>query len=215
MTWVEQISNEIWTCDDFLDNATVETILDNMRNSTNKNLWRTEYMRTGLADINVNNNSYDYVIYQYDIRKDDTIINEIADRLDQVLGLFDQRAPRSKLNALQCFVKSFGPNSHYDVHAESKHKFGDWGWIHFLSDEDSGELVFPDRQQLDQHLKDNPGQVDAYLDNVKLLESFGETVTYVGPFSIRPKRNTCILFRTGSAHSVSYTHLTLPTIYSV
>lgn len=186
-----------------------------MRSSTRKNLHRTDMMRKTLAKIGVNNNSYDYVIYQYDIRKDLDIIGEIADRLDEILSNFGQSSPRHQLNAMQCFVKSFGPNSHYDVHVESYEKYGHWGWIHFLSDEESGELIFPDQQQLDDHLAVNPNQVKTWEDNLDLLRSFGEENKLVGPFSIKPRRNTCILFRTGSAHWVSpmleHCDLTRPT----
>ena len=203
MAWIEQVDNEIWTCDSFLRDSTVDTILKNMRNSTSKNLHRTDMMRQTLAEIGVNNNSYDYVIYQYDIRKDLDIIGEIADRLDEILLRYDESAPRQKFNAMQCFVKSFGPDSHYDVHVESYEKYGHWAWIHFLSDEESGELIFPDKTQLDKHLAENPIQVKTWEDNVELLRSFGEETRYVGPYSIKPKRNTCIFFRTGSAHWVS------------
>ena len=48
MAWIEQVDNEIWTCDSFLRDSTVDTILKNMRNSTSKNLHRTDMMRQTL-----------------------------------------------------------------------------------------------------------------------------------------------------------------------
>jgi len=200
MLWNEVVENEIWTCENFLSNETAVRIKDAMLASTNKNLHNTDVMSQKLAKIGVNNNSYDYVIYQYDIRKDLDIIGEIADRLDQVLARFEQSAPRQKLNAMQCFVKSFSSTSHYDVHVESYEKYGHWAWIHFLSDENSGELVFPDAAMLEAYLAENPHQRSIYADNVRLLETFEESTRLVGPFVMKPRYNQCILFRTGSAH---------------
>jgi hypothetical protein len=216
MNWVEQIPNEIWTIDEFIDDALCKDVLNSMHNSTRKNLVNTDQMSAKLQSIGINYNAYDYVIYQYDIRKASNIISAIADSLDIVLSKYGQSAPRENLNAMQCFVKSFGQHSHYDLHTESKTKYGDWAFIHFLSDEDSGDLIFPDQQMVDGYLKDNPDQVQVYQDNVDLLASFGEQSTTVGPFVMKPRYNHCILFRTGSAHwanTVSTVNgLTRPTI---
>ena len=216
MNWVEQIPNEIWTIDEFIDDALCKDVLNSMHNSTRKNLVNTDQMSAKLQSIGINYNAYDYVIYQYDIRKASHIISAIADSLDIVLSKYGQSAPRENLNAMQCFVKSFGQHSHYDLHTESKTKYGDWAFIHFLSDEDSGDLIFPDQQMVDGYLKDNPDQVQVYQDNVDLLASFGEQSTTVGPFVMKPRYNHCILFRTGSAHwanTISTVNgLTRPTI---
>ena len=215
MRWIEQVSGMIWTTDSFVDPATCQYVLQGMQASSSKNLRNSEAMSAKLAKIGINYNSYDYVIYQYDIRKELAVIAEMADSLDEVLTTFGQSAPRLNLNALQCFVKSFGPNSHYDVHVESIDRYGQWAWIHFLSDEQSGDLVFPDEDMLSAYLESHPEQVSAYQANCDLLASFGETVQTVGPFRMRPRYNHCILFRTGSPHWVEpmseHHELTRPT----
>lgn len=203
MTWVEQVPNEIWTTDDFISDELCKEVLSAMDHSTHKTLFNTEQMSAKLQSIGINYNSYNYVIYQYDIRKVPHVINAVADSLDLVLNKFGQTAPREKLNAMQCFVKSFGKDSHYDIHVESKVKYGEWAFIHYLSDEDSGELVFPDKPMVEEYLRNNPDQISVYNDNVALLESFGENTATVGPFIMKPRYNHCILFKTGSAHWVN------------
>lgn len=217
MTWVERVAGEIWTTDGFIDDDLVQGVLSEMRNSTNKNLFTTDKMSAKLKSVDINYNSYDYIIYQYDIRKNDRVVNAIADRLDELLSAYGQTAPRENLNAMQCFVKSFGPNSHYDLHVESARKYGQWGFIHFLSDEDSGELVFPDEAMTERYLDAHPGQRPTWEGNVGVLSGFGEKTSFVGPFSVKPSYNQCIFFRTQSAHWVEpmlSTHdgLTRPTI---
>lgn len=202
MAWVERIPDQIWTNYSFLPDSICRKVLDGMRDSTSKNLRNTEQMSAKLRGIDINYNSYDYVIYQYDIRKDAEVIGAIADSLDVVLRAHGQTAPRHGLNAMQCFVKSFGPNSHYDLHVESRTKYGDWAFIHFLSDEDSGDLIFPDPLMIEEYLRDNPTEKATWEANKKQLESFNEETLVIGPFSMRPRYNHCILFRTGSAHYV-------------
>jgi hypothetical protein len=215
MNWIEQIPNEIWTTNDFISDELCKEVLHEMSVSTSKNLKNTVQMSAKLQNIGVNHNSYDYVIYQYDIRKQLHLISAIADSLDLVLSKYGQTAPRENLNAMQCFVKSFSATSHYELHIESKKKYGDWAFIHFLSDEPSGSLVFPDQTMINNRLAANTSEHAVYQDNVSLLESFGEPANVIGPFEIYPKYNTCILFRTGSAHwanPVSVHGLTRPTI---
>lgn len=216
MGWVEQVPGQIWTNDKFVNDSICQHVLDQMKASTSKNLKNTEQMSSKLKSIDINYNGYDYVIYQYDIRKDLDVISAIADSLDEVLSVFGQSAPRDRLNAMQCFVKSFGPDSHYDLHVESRTKYGDWAFIHFLSDETTGDLIFPDHVMLEDYLSSRPDERLTWESNKKQLESFGETTQVVGPFYMKPKYNHCILFRTGSAHyvdtMVSNGGMTRPTI---
>lgn len=202
MNWIEMVPGEIWTTDAFISDDLCQEIIGEMLSSTRKNLANTEKMSAKLKSIDINYNSYDYIIYQYDIRKNNRVVDAIADRLDELLVRFGQTAPRHNLNAMQCFVKSFGQNSHYDLHAESVTKYGSWAYIHFLSDEDSGELVFPDEPMTARYLDAHPEQVTTWEDNIRVLSGFGEKVTYVGPFEIKPRYNHCIFFRTQSAHWV-------------
>lgn len=215
MNWIEQIPNEIWTIDGFISDELCKEVLHEMSASTSKNLKNTKQMSAKLQTIGVNHNSYDYVIYQYDIRKQLHLITAIADSLDLILSKYGQTAPRENLNAMQCFVKSFSATSHYELHIESKKKYGNWAFIHFLSDEPDGALVFPDQTMINTRLDANTSEHAVYQDNISLLESFGESANVIGPFEIYPKYNTCILFRTGSAHwanPVTAHGLTRPTI---
>lgn len=216
MAWVERVPGHIWTNYNFLADDICQRVLESMRASTSKNLRNTEQMSAKLRSIDVNYNGYDYVIYQYDIRKDPAIIGAIADSLDEVLAMYGQTAPRDRLNAMQCFVKSFGPESHYDLHVESQTKYGQWAFIHFLSDEDSGDLLFPDTAMIEEYLRKHPEQKSIWEANKQQLADFNEETLTVGPFRMQPRYNNCILFRTGSAHYVetmlNNTGFTRPTI---
>lgn len=217
MTWVERVAGEIWTTDSFISDELCQEVLAEMKQSTNKNLVNTDKMSAKLKSVDINYNGYDYIVYQYDIRKNERVVSAIADRLDELLSPFKQTAPRTNLNAMQCFVKSFGPNSHYDLHVESVTKYGEWAFIHFLSDEESGELVFPDAAMTEEYLNKHADQRLIWNDNMRVLESFGEKTGMVGPFSMLPRYNHCIVFKTQSAHWVEpmlATHdgLTRPTI---
>jgi hypothetical protein len=200
MTWVEQISNEIWTYENFLPDDMVDRILADMRQSKSKNLVQTKVMGTKLKNIGINYNSYDYVVYQYDIRHQTDIIGCIADRLDEKLLEHNSHAPRVDLNAMQCFVKSFAEDSHYDIHVEPAYKYGEWAYIHFLSDEINGELIFPNQTMIDEYFLSHEDERSIYDNNLSLLQSYGEQTRIIGPFSITPSKNKCILFRTGSVH---------------
>lgn len=216
MKWVERVAGEIWTTESFIPDDLCREVLAEMGGSTSKNLVNTDKMSAKLKSVDINYNGYDYIIYQYDIRKNNRVIGAIADSLDELLAQFGQTAPRHNLNAMQCFVKSFGPNSHYDLHVESIEKYGGWAFIHFLSDETSGSLVFPDQQMLDGYLARYPNQKSIWEDNVRVLESFGEKTGIIGPFEMFPRYNHCIAFKTQSAHWVepmlNASGLTRPTI---
>lgn len=202
MEWIEKIPGEIWVTEEFLPKEMCYEVLDKIKNSETQILRSTEGIQRCFKSLDINYNTYDYIVYHYDIRTDAKVLNAVSDRLDELLMLDGLKAPRENLNALQCFVKSFGTESHYDLHAESATKYGKWGFIHYLSDEDEGDLIFPDNKMLEEYLEAHPEQKETWEGNKKILESFGEKTSVIGPFVMKPRFNHCIFFKTQSAHWV-------------
>ena len=46
-------------------------------------------------------------------------------------------------NVLQFTTKTFNPKSIYNVHTERRDIYGDFVFVHYLTTEEGGELVFP------------------------------------------------------------------------
>ena len=75
--------------------------------------------------------------------------------------------------------------------------------MHFLSTEQGGELVFPSRNGVEQHLQKFPDQRSRWEENIQLVESKGFPMRYLDDVVVKPVYNKCVVFAIGSAHYVN------------
>ena len=106
-----------------------------------------------------------------------------------------------ELSYSNLFLKGFTPGSHYHLHAEDQKVFGSLAYILYLSDEDSGSIVFPKKADLNkvanhEELK-NWYFMDDYLSTNQTIPKYlPETL------ELLPRKNQLVAFRTGLVHKV-------------
>ena len=174
--WKEIIKNEIWTCENFLQDEMIENMLNDMKSASEKTL------DGGDAKHLVGNTYYNYNVVN-SLRSNEKYKNAVIDNLNTLYkDAFGKIASKENLSALNYFFKTFNPNtSKYDLHTESPELFGDAVFMLYLSDEDDGLLRIPTREQCD----------DLMTDGFKeMMEKVN--VRFSGPLAIKPKKNTCV-----------------------
>lgn len=203
--WKSIVEDEIWSTSDFLAPEVCEDLCRRAGESRAFRMAPGEGIRTVFESIQVNPTLYDYTIHYVGIRRERHLQELYEQRLND---FFQSIGSREVLKfephkTLQFFLKSFTEKSFYEAHVEPVSRYGDFAFIHFLEDCEGGELVFPDSDELKNWLSEHP------LENrnfTKMRESFierGEPFRIVGPATVRPRRNTCVVFRTGSVHWVN------------
>lgn len=197
--WQCLVPNEVWWCPRFLEDATYDRVMQAMRGSDHTVLDGSTRKHA------VGHTYYNYNVVKMPVREDKELINEVFTKLNQlVTSLGDPPTDFSRpLTPLQFFAKTFNEDSRYDLHAESRGMFGKYVFMNYLSDEDSGELVFPTEEEADEYIRQHPDNAQGWEDTKKRLLEEQNPIRYCGPLRILPRRNTCAVFLTGVAHSVS------------
>jgi hypothetical protein len=202
--WKELVKNEIWEYDNFLHDVTINQIKENMLQSDTTELNPGEAILPNFRKSGVNATTYNYTIHRTDIHKNKILIDLYLNKINELLEpLTKVPVPTEKLDGLQLFTKSFTKRAYYDLHTEPINKYGPYAFQHFLSDENGGNLIFPSRYGITQHLIAYPKQKDRWEENIKLVESKGYPVRYLNDVAIKPVYNKCIVFAIGSAHYVT------------
>lgn len=195
--WEERVTNEIWYTENFIDEKLVDEVLENIKKSDTKELDGNEQPHI------ISKSYYNYNHIKYNIHENSKLVVQIITKLNEVLEevykpiLIQDINPK---NVLQFTTKTFNPKSIYNVHTERRDIYGDFVFVHYLTTEEGGELVFPNEIMLMDHF-------DTYPEEKGNWEQFKEKLEIqpylAGPLAIRPKRNSCVLFRVGSAHFVN------------
>lgn len=185
-SWIEIIPNEIWTCENFLQDSMIERMLQEMETASEKTL------DGGDAKHLVGNTYYNYNVVN-SMRSNTEYKNAVIDRLNILYqDVFGKTASKENLSALNYFFKTFNPNtSKYDLHTESPELFGDAVFMLYLSDEQDGALKIPSKIQCDDIMTEGFKEMMEKVD-----------VRFAGPLSIKPKKNKCVVMRVGLAHLV-------------
>jgi len=197
--WTELIPNEVWWCNDFLKPDTYERVMQGFAESNISVLdGRTRKHAVGET-------FYNYNVVKLPVRDDKLLVAEVFDKLNQVIGkqgdeLLDSS---TELGYLQFFAKSFNPDSRYDLHAESRAMFGKYVFVNYLSDEETGELVFPSEQGAEEFLSTHPDNRKGWEETKSTCAKEKNPIRYIGPLTIKPRKNACALFITGVAHYVN------------
>ena len=198
--WKELIKNEIWYTENFIKESSVDVILEKIKQAETKVLDGDEQPHI------ISKSYYNYNHVKFNIHDDSTIIVQILNRLNEILG--DIYKPIliqdiDSTNVLQFTTKTFNTDSIYNVHTERRDIYGDFVFINYLTDEQGGELIFPDEFMLNQHFEAYPKERDNWMEFKRVLNEANQDAYLVGPLVIKPKRNTCVLMRVGSAHYVN------------
>jgi len=198
--WKELIKNEIWYTENFIKESSVDTILKKIKQAETKVLDGDEQPHI------ISKSYYNYNHVKFNIHDDSTIIVQILNRLNEILG--DIYKPIliqdiDSTNVLQFTTKTFNTDSIYNVHTERRDIYGDFVFINYLTDEQGGELIFPDEFMLNQHFEAYPKERNNWMEFKRILNEANQEAYLVGPLVIKPKRNTCVLMRVGSAHYVN------------
>ena len=184
--WQEIIQDEIWVCENFLQDSMIDDMLNDMKTASEKTL------DGGDAKHLVGNTYYNYNVVN-SLRANEKYKSAVIDNLNTLYkDAFGKTASKENLSALNYFFKTFNPNtSKYDLHTESPELFGDAVFMLYLSDEKDGVLRIPTREQCN----------DMMTDGFKEMMS-KVNVRFNGPLSITPKKNMCVVMRVGLAHLV-------------
>jgi len=198
--WKELIKNEIWYTDKFVDESLIDQILDKIKESETKVLDGDEQPHI------ISKSYYNYNHVKYNIREDKLVLAQVIVRLNEVLSKVYKPILIQEIdnkNVLQFTTKTFNSNSIYNVHTERRDIYGDFVFIHYLTDEEGGELVFPNEKMLQEHFNRYPDERSNWQEFKIKLEQHNQPVYLTGPLIIEPRRNSCVLMRVGSAHYVN------------
>ena len=197
--WTELIPNEVWWCENFLADDTYDRIMKSMRET------KVSVLDGRNRKHAVGETYYNYNVVKMPVREDRSLINEVFQRLNEIIEkqgdlLLDSN---QELGYLQFFAKSFNADSRYDLHAESRAMFGKYVFVNYLSDENTGELVFPTEKQAEEYLQSHPENRKGWEETILTCHAENNPIRYIGPLTIRPRRNCCAMFVTGAAHYVN------------
>jgi len=199
--WKELVQNEVWYTDNFINEELVDQALDKIRQSEIKELDGNEQPHI------ISKSYYNYNHVKYNIHKDSDVVVAVINRLNEILSevykpILIQNI--NEKNVLQFTTKTFNPNSVYNVHTERKDIYGEFVFINYLTTENGGELVLPNEYMLEEHFNYYPQERKNWEEfKTKLHNETGQDPYLVGPLTINPKRNSCVLMRVGSAHYVN------------
>tara|TARA_A100001011_G_C14292477_1_gene836884 strand:- start:38 stop:724 length:687 start_codon:yes stop_codon:yes gene_type:complete len=198
--WKELVDNEVWYTEDFIKENTVDKVLSKIKSAETKVLDGNEQPHI------ISKSYYNYNHVKYNVREDSGVVAQIVVKLNEVLEVVHKPLHIQDIdesNVLQFTVKTFNSNSIYNVHTERKDIYGQFVFVMYLTDEEGGELIFPDQFMLNKHFEEYPKERSNWVDFKKKLGEVNQDPYLIGPIVIKPKRNTCILFRVGSAHYVN------------
>ncbi len=198
--WKELVANEVWYTENFIKDDTVDKILDKINSAETKVLDGNEQPHI------ISKSYYNYNHVKYNVREDSGVVAQIIIKLNEVLDVVHKPLHIQDINednVLQFTTKTFNPDSIYNVHTERKDIYGDFVFVNYLTDEDGGELVFPDQFMLNKHFEEYPKERANWLEFKRKLAEADQDPYLIGPLVIKPKRNSCVMMRVGSAHYVN------------
>lgn len=198
-TWNELIKDEVWYTENFINEDLVDQTLEKIYNSETKELDANEQQHI------ISKSHYNYNHVKYDIHKDKEVVSAVIEKLNEILTLvYKPITEVNEKNVLQFTTKTFNPNSVYNVHTERKDIYGDFVFINYLTTEDGGELVLPNEYMLEDHFQTYPTERDNWKQfKDKMAKESNQEPYLAGPLAVKPKRNSCVLMRVGSAHYVN------------
>lgn len=199
--WQELITNEVWYTDNFIDEGLVDQTLEHIRQSETKELDGNEQPHI------ISKSYYNYNHVKYNIHKDKPVVVAVINKLNEVLSEVHKPILLEDINeknVLQFSTKTFNPKSVYHVHTERKDIYGDFVFINYLTNEEGGELVLPNEYMLEDHFQSYPTERSNWEQfKEKMVKESNQEPYLAGPLAVRPKRNSCVLMRVGSAHYVN------------
>lgn len=192
--WKCLATDQVWVADDFLPEDDVNFILDSWNSSASYQEVSQSGMKYLVTPTNYHYNNVSNKVENY---------FEIQNKVLTELNLFYEKtfgkaAPTENLSYIQYFLKTAVPNvSFYDLHCEpsisEEQNFGEAVFMLYLSDETDGEIVFPNEEDAQPYI------TAPYEETCELID-----VQYVNKtVSITPKRNRCVVLRTGVPHYVN------------
>jgi hypothetical protein len=171
------IENQAWVIEDFLSE-------DDYTSLTNQLVMDNTEM-THINNINTKPLMYDTDM-SYRVK---TIphFQPIYNSIEQNLNIKLPK-PQYRLNMQ---YKRFLDDDSYGLHAENKDIFGEYAYIMYLTDEEDGYIILPSKK--DHRPSDGFKEMQEMFE----ITFASKTVSYL------PKKNTCLIMRTGIAHMVT------------
>lgn len=197
--WTELIPNEVWWSNDFLNPSTYARVMQGFVES------KVSVLDGRNRKHAVGDTFYNYNVVKLPVRDDRQLVSEVFGKINEVLVQQGDELlnPASELGYLQFFAKSFNQESRYDLHAESRAMFGKYVFVNYLSDEETGELVFPTEAEAESFLAQHPDNLKGWEETKITCANENNPIRYIGPLTIKPRKNSCALFVTGAAHYVN------------
>lgn len=188
MTWKTIVPNEVWTKENFLPEHVVDNLLstnyDNLKKINNINtppvMFDTKFDYNILSDKNFRNQYHRDVVF--------SILDEFS------VATFFKKLPTNNLHHMQYFYKQNDPSSAvaFDLHAEDKKIYGDFVFMLYLSNEDTGAIEFPSKED---------ARNDWSKGFQEMCDDFEVRFSHYTK-SVLPKKNMCVIAKTGIAHKV-------------
>lgn len=170
------IQGQAWVIEDLLDTIDLDYV-------------EKTYVSTAFDMIHVNNHDFKPLMADTNmsyrvvsIPVFEPIFESINSRLNITLPTTDSR--------LGMQYKRFESDDSYDIHAEDPKIYGDYAYILYLTDEVDGAIILPSERD---HVTSNGFREMQGMFDISFAP---KTISY------KPKKNTCIIMRTGIAHSV-------------
>lgn len=197
--WKEIEKNMVWSLDHFFSPETLQ-LLDCQINSQ---LERSHVKSDKLCDALVSQSKFHYQMLTLNIDSGDLVRKEVLNRLLSEDSPIEMNKNLNGLNKVsQAMIKFFGPDSKYELHTEEGGRFGNWVYVVYLSNESSGEILFPSEEWVSK-MDVNCEEFKNWEIMKQSLEKKDQSVFYASKdLSLMPKKNRAILFRVGLAHKV-------------
>jgi hypothetical protein len=198
--WKELTANEVWTLTDFLPQYLLNAVLSRLDTAAITLLDSDQRLHA------VGSTYYNYNVFKSNIRDDRELIAAVFEPINELMRHLGEHQVDTSVPLLpiQFFAKSFDKSkSRYDLHAESEKFFGKFVFVHYLSDESSGELIFPTEVESEEYITINTANRLGWEDTKRELILENNPMRYAGPLTVLPNKNMCVLFRTGTAHYVN------------
>jgi len=183
MTYKTLVKDKAWILENFLSESDLSYLYD-------------QYVNKDFDMLHVNNQDFkplmantgmSYRVITMDIYK--PIYNALSTISTNEFG---KNLDCTKTSGLNMQYKRFEPSDYYDLHAEDSKKYGDMVYIMYLTDEKDGELIIPSLEDAKKEWSDGFQQMTQQFD----IGFANQTV------SVTPRKNTCVVMRTGIAHIV-------------
>ncbi len=198
-SWQEIYPHQIWKLQGALRSETLQSLSHWAMNHQSHIRWRSSLKEKPKYCYS----SFDYGHMPLPRDLELSVYSEIVSSLNSLFTKIDSKTIQETVpKTSNLFLKVFKDGSHYDLHSEDQNVFGGFAYVLYLTDEDSGDLIFPSFD--DQEIFRSEEEKINWQNMWSKLNETGQSVQYLKEsLCLKPQKNTFVVFRTGVPHKVS------------